>query len=224
MQGVYLKYRVHPQGDRECWVMYGDHRIGFAYSVCFETMKMFIPMMILSYISYLSAKEIKKGERNFVSKSIRDFSHVQIVHRNKLILRMFLIVMVVFFICNAPHSIFFMVHTYIVTYHLDKWNSEIGNICHVVLFAFSSMSTIANPIIYARMIREIKTSFESMFKMVPCFRTSSIRRNSISILQKKMAVRVKLTIKSTACIENGENNEIEILMYSDKGDKRSEKK
>lgn len=168
-----------------------DHVHGFIYYVCFEILKMFVPMCVLFTIYSLSAAELTKNQRSFVRRSLSNLAGMQRIRRNKQIVIMFVTVVVIFFLCNGPYSIFVVAHTYIITYKYRLWNREAGNLAHSLLYAIASASSVVNPIIYARMHREIRGPMRMLLR-----RGVACQKEGLMFTEKKQATRT-LSLNTT---------------------------
>ena len=130
----------------------------FIYYAVLQSVSCFLAVIIMVVVYSLSAIRIyrhvmpgdnKKAERRRIKQ-------------NKKITRMFGRVVLVFFTLTTPNSVFFFVSAYIGTFRVEVYMREYEKFFYIshALYAVSSLNCCVNPIIYARMHKNMKKSFK----------------------------------------------------------------
>ena len=129
----------------------------FIYYAVLQSVSCFLAVIIMVVVYSLSAiriyRHVMPGD-NKKAESRR-------IKQNKNITRMFGRVVLVFFTLTTPNSVFFFVSAYIGTFRVEVYMREYEKFFYIsqALYAVSSLNCCVNPIIYARMHKNMKKSF-----------------------------------------------------------------
>ena len=143
-----------------CWLIPPSLIVGFRYLLAFEIIKMIVPMLTLAIIYMLAALELAAHQRKFMEMCTRSTENSNRVRQDRKIVTMFVIILTIFFLLNAPYSCLTIAQSYIVTFDRDSWNPYVGSTAHIILFALSSVSSIINPLVYSKMHIEVADSLK----------------------------------------------------------------
>ena len=148
---------LHFVDNQYCMLLIEDHNAAFIYFTTFEMLKLVVPMVILCITYVLSGMKIKQIRRRSCNrKSNNDEILRRRMRQNKQITMMFLTIVLIFFLFNAPYSFFQIFYIFTIQYQPHAWDHHAGTICHYVTFALSTVSCAVNPFIYAKMEKEIR--------------------------------------------------------------------
>ena len=164
-----------------CWIEPKTLIHGFIYFSCFEIAKMFVPITILMIFYTLSALAIQNNQGVSQGNQRR-------LRRNRQVVKMFVTIVIIFFLCKGPYSFFRMTETYTVTFKQEEWDKVKGGISNVVLFAVSSINSIINPMVYARMHRDLRGPLKKLFKRM-LQRSSNRSDNQATSLHRRLNVK-----------------------------------
>ena len=164
MQIRYLYY--FKEGlDSGCWLAI-PFDVAFPYWLSFEILKMFAPIVILIVIYALATFELSVHQKNFMAMGMRSAENLKRVRRDRQIVTMFIVIVTIFFLLNAPYSCFIVAVSYYMHFDYESWDPYAGNTANIVLFALSAISSIVNPLVYAKMHMEVAGSLKSCFRRV----------------------------------------------------------
>ena len=121
------------------------------YAICYTTVGWIVPGMILATIYYKTAKQLKMSE---------DYhSHVRVMQRqirreNKEVVKMFVVVVWLFFACTMPNVVYQIVYHYIYLFGAMSSKAYLIQI-YTILPCLSAMNSCINPLVYAKMHKEV---------------------------------------------------------------------
>ena len=118
--------------------------IAFIYIWC-------IPYFILIVTYFFTARALKANSfahDNTRALELRNKQNAQIV-------KMFVIVVVIFLVMTMPYAIFYFYHWYMFVYDRNHIDLVLHYTINNVLFILSSANGCVNPILYAKMYREV---------------------------------------------------------------------
>ena len=121
-----------------------------------------IPNIIIVVIYYLTARALK-------ANTLKHENNLAVQQRNKQnarIVRMFIIIVVVFFLLTMPYAIFCLYASYTLAHNASNSNEEMINKMNYILLIPASANCSVNPLIYAKMHREINIYTRGIIKQI----------------------------------------------------------
>ena len=135
----------------------------------------FGPVVLIAIVYFLTARALKKNTMRHDNNRAMEQRNKQ----NAKIVRMFIIIIIVYFLLTIPHAISYIYGCYV--FFVDTWNSnyKIINTITYILSIPASANCCVNPIIYARMHREMTTYLGSITKRLKrsCVQLFSLRND-----------------------------------------------
>ena len=170
-----LKYQLTKQGcfSNEDAVVSTS---SFIKATVFVVYSPFGPAVLIPIVYFLTARALKKNTMRHDNNRAMEQRNKQ----NAKIVRMFIIIIMVYFLLTIPHAISYIYGCYV--FFVDTWNSnyKIINTITYILSIPASANCCVNPIIYAKMHREMTTYLGSITKRLKrsCVQLFSMRNNS----------------------------------------------
>lgn len=151
----YLRIVKTSKGDF-CYDVW-ELKTKFIYYAIMQSVSCFLAVIIMVIVYSLSALRIYRHVMPGDNKK----AECRRLKQNKSITRMFGRVVLVFFALTTPNAIQFFVQAYIGTFREDVFIREYEKIFYIaqILYAVSSINCCVNPIIYARMHKNMRKSF-----------------------------------------------------------------
>ena len=121
-----------------------------------------IPNIIIVIIYSLTARALK-------ANTLKHENNMAVQQRNKQnarIVRMFIIIVVVFFLLTIPYAIFCLYASYTLVHNASNSNVEMINKINYILLIPASANCCVNPLIYAKMQREINSYVRGIIKQI----------------------------------------------------------
>eukprot|EP00794_Sanderia_malayensis_P020283 gene20283-22269_t len=163
------------------------------YVTCWIVTGWGIPFIVISILYSICVFELmsKKKSNSVTVKQRRD--------ENKRVVKMFLIIVSLFFIFTTPYSLMYVTFNYLLTYKREavdinaimKWN--------YALFVLTTLNSCMNPIIYAKLHREINPFVKKLAGRV--FNCDSNKRkdgSAYEVSEKTCSTQRSVTTSSTA--------------------------
>ena len=164
MQIRYLQY-IEEDNYSGCWLMF-PFKVGFGYWLSYEIVQMFAPMAILIVVYTLAALQLAAHQKNFIKIAVQSEENVKRVRQDREIVTMFIVIVTIFFLLNAPYCCFIVAASYTMLFDIKSWDPYAGNTAQIVLFALSSISTVVNPFVYAKMHKDVAEALKGLFYRV----------------------------------------------------------
>ena len=170
-----LKYRVTDYG---CFPYEDAAEVtsSFIKATVYVVYSPFSPILLIIIVYYLTARALKMNTMRHENNRAMELRN----KRNAKIVRMFIIIIMLYFLLTIPHAISYIYGCYV--FFVDTWNSnyEIINTMTYILSIPASANCCVNPIIYARMHRDISKYLGSVIQRIKmaCFQFCKRRNES----------------------------------------------
>lgn len=163
----------------------------FAYASCYTTVGWLLPGVILTTLYFKTAKELRTSEDYHSHAKVMQ---QQIRTENKQVVKMFVIVVGLFFSLTLPNAIYQIVHHYIYFFGNETARQKVylGQI-YTVLPCLSAMNSCINPLVYAKMQKEVNRyvrSWVGAIRRVACLHTVQESETASSIRQESTKMEV----------------------------------
>ena len=190
-----MRVLVTPGGDYciDVWEL----KAKFIYYAVLQSVSCFLAVITMVVVYTLSAVRIYQhtlpGSENNKKAECRRMK------QNKNITKMFGRIVLVFFTLTTPNSIFFFVQAYIGTFREDLFFKEYKKFFYIsqVLYAVSALNCCVNPIIYARMHKNMRMSFRKRVSWL--FNRTNTTNSSLSRRDFAMRQRTQTSF-TNACV------------------------
>ena len=121
-----------------------------------------IPNVIIVVVYYLTARALKANTLTHAN----DRAMEQINAQNAKIVKMFVIIIVLFFVLTIPYAVFNCYTHFQITYNFASLDIRFTTKVNAILFAIASANACVNPFIYANMHREINGFVTSVVRPI----------------------------------------------------------
>ena len=132
------------------------------YAACYITVGWIVPGVILVTLYYKTAGQLKMSE---------DYhSHARVMQRqirreNREVVKMFVVVVALFFACTMPNAVYQIVYHYIYLFRVEA-NSPYLIQIYTILPCLSAMNSCINPLVYAKMHKEMNRHMRGLATML----------------------------------------------------------
>ena len=123
---------------------------------------MIIPNFIIFIVYCLTARALKENTVKHDNRRAME----QINKQNARIVRMFIIIVVTCFLLTMPYAIFCLYASYVLGHDLSYSNGSVINQLNYILLIPASANCCVNPIIYAKMHREINGYLRNIIQRI----------------------------------------------------------
>lgn len=117
------------------------------------------------------------------------------IAENKKVIKMFIIIVSLFFSLTTPYSIYYVTLNYMLTYRRSELDITVIMITNYVLFFLTTVNSCINPIIYARLHKDVNGYIKKKCK---CVQRTSGERATSSYEVTKMTSTTKSTAMAAA--------------------------
>ena len=124
-----------------------------------------IPNFIIIIVYCLTALALKANTLKHANNRAMEQRNKQ----NARIVKMFIIIIFIFFTLTMPYAIFYFYGNYMIFYHFEKLDYRLITTLNYTLFVAASANGCVNPLIYAKMHREINGYLKSIFHRIRRF-------------------------------------------------------
>ena len=168
-----LKYQLN---EETCFIYMNAGTSSFIKATVYVVYSPFGPAVLIAIVYFLTARALKKNTMRHDNNRAMEQRNKQ----NAKIVRMFIIIIMVYFLLTIPYAISYIYECYV--FFVDKWNSnfKIINTITYILSIPASANCCVNPIIYAKMHRDISMYLRSTIQRMKraCVQLFSMRNNS----------------------------------------------
>ena len=165
-----------------------------------------IPSLIIGVVYWLTARALKRN-------TLQHVNNLAMLKRNKenaLIVRMFIIIIIIFTVLTTPYAFFYFYFTY--WFYYVPFNSEDFRFLltlNYYLFVTATTNSIINPLIYAKMHKEINNFLRSVARrlirpvahVMPRHSTAYTVSSTLSVQTHETINIQRKKICTTECIE-----------------------
>ena len=131
----------------------------FIYQTVWVVYAMVIPFFIMSYTYSITARAIRSNSLKHANNRAME----QRSKQNAKIVKMFFIVVSIFFAFSMPYTITFVYFTYLVKYDASNPDIILANTLTYIFLIPATANGCLNPFIYARMHRDINGYIKGLF-------------------------------------------------------------
>ncbi len=134
-----------------------------------------IPFLVIGTIYALCSRNLKKTPKgNSNRAAIRRRQS-----ENQRVVKMFIIIVSLFFALTTPYSVMYVTYNYVLTYHTNEVDINSMMKWNYALFTITNINSCLNPIIYAKLHKDIN---QFVNKFCNCrSRNESSSRNTFEI-------------------------------------------
>ena len=156
-----------------------DFKIKFITSNIFQTCSMFIPAILLIIVYCMAGIALRASTLKHENKRAMELRNKQ----NSTVLKMFGAITICYFVLTMPYCIWLFYFPYVIHNYPRSIQWETVVLREILLFLFYANFSI-NPIIYAKMHREVNTRIRRLMQNLKgaCYQCSS-KRNQETLLQ-----------------------------------------
>ena len=122
-----------------------------SYASCYTAVGWIVPGIILVTLYYKTANQLKMSE--MYHSNVRVMQQ-QIRKENREVVRMFVVVVTLFFACTMPNAVYQIVYHYIYLFGTGRPRTYLIKL-YTILPCLSAMNSCINPLVYAKMHKEI---------------------------------------------------------------------
>lgn len=133
----------------------------FAYASCYTSIGWLIPGIILATLYFKTANQLRASEEYHSHTKVMQ---QQIRRENKEVVKMFVVVVALFFLLTLPNAVYQVVYHYFYMFKVEliRGKSHLGQL-YIVLPCVSAMNSCINPLVYAKMHREVNRYLHGLF-------------------------------------------------------------
>ena len=184
----------HELTNNVCWST--NYKIipkesSFIYYTVWAVYAVFIPNSILSCVYFLTARTLKANAVKHENNRAMQLRNKQ----NAEIVKMFVIIVTVYFVLTIPYAIFYIYACYLQVYDESNPDNQLINTMNFIMLIPASANGCVNPLIYAKMHREINghlISIVQKLKRFCCHRNPMINAMSPAWVVFPMADQTQL--------------------------------
>ena len=132
-----------------------------------------IPSIVIIFVYFFTASALKANTFKHENSKAMEQRNKQ----NAKTVRMFVVVVIVFSLLTLPYAIFYFYVGYMVVYGTNAF-SALHTTLNYVLFAASSANGCVNPLIYAKMHREVNDYVRMLVQRITRFHCKCYVKNS----------------------------------------------
>ena len=134
-----------------------------------------IPSIVVTFVYFFTARALKANTFKHENSKAMEQRNKQ----NAKIVKMFVVIVIMFSLLTVPYAIFYLYLSYMVVYGTNAF-STLNSTLNYVLFAASSANGCVNPLIYAKMHREINDYVRMVLQRITRFHCKCYRKKSES--------------------------------------------
>ena len=142
-----------------CRIKYANQNEDHAHTLLLFIFQVALPLCILTAIYSVILRKLKPGEK-LVRNLSANYEQMMKVRnkKNKKAVRLFLTIVIMFYILVLPFHIFYLYFTFHIHYKGRKFTKALQDMYHVLLLLYLSNSCV-NPIIYSRLHKSCRNGF-----------------------------------------------------------------
>eukprot|EP00112_Aurelia_sp_Birch-Aquarium-sp1_P004113 Seg1467.7 transcript_id=Seg1467.7/GoldUCD/mRNA.D3Y31 product="C3a anaphylatoxin chemotactic receptor" protein_id=Seg1467.7/GoldUCD/D3Y31 len=137
-----------------------------------------LPLLIISILYGLCIKKLKEGKLKEENESMKKRNA-----QNRKVVKMFIIIVGIFFLCTMPYSIYYVATNFMLTYRRESVDRFLIWILNYTLFVLTNVNSCINPFIYAKLHQGMNTFVGNAWKKFSC--RGSRRRSHANEASKK---------------------------------------
>ncbi|XP_065057499.1 C3a anaphylatoxin chemotactic receptor-like [Rhopilema esculentum] len=154
-----------------------------------------MPLFAVSIIYCLCSQEL---QRNHFGKETNDTTRKRAME-NRRVVKLFVTLVSMFAILTLPYSVFYITVHFVLTYLRKEANFDLIWTLNYLLFVLTNINSCTNPLIYAKMHKEINSFAGKAWRRIRCIAKSPADNRSMEASFSDM----KTTIQSS---QYGKNN------------------
>ena len=168
-----LKYQLSKHG---CFINEAEGTSSFIKAAVYVIYSPLIPIVLIIIVYYLTARALKMSTLRHENNRAMELRNKQ----NAQVVRMFIIIIMVYFLLTIPCAISYIYGCYVFMVDIRNSNYKIIYTITYVLSIPASANCCINPIIYARMHRDISKYLASIIQRMKraCFQRCNMRNKS----------------------------------------------
>ncbi len=152
-----------------------------------------VPFIIISFLYTLCILDLRK----ISTTNSNDIAVNQRKTENQKVVKMFIIIVCLFFILTTPYSLMYVTFNYLLTYRRSELDVNLIMKLNYALFVITTSNSCMNPLIYAKLHQEINPFVKKVAKRICCKFTGVRKRgNSYGMSAAESSSRKNAT-KST---------------------------
>lgn len=133
-----------------------------------------IPNIVIIFVYFLTARALKANTLKHENNRAMALRNKQ----NAKIVKMFIIIIIIFFVLTMPYAVFYFYGNYKIFYDFQNVNFKVQFTLNYTLFIAATANGCINPLIYAKMHREINGYLKGVVShWIQFFRQRFRRRN-----------------------------------------------
>ena len=121
-----------------------------------------ISSLIMMFVYYFTARSLKASSMKHDNSRAMEQRNRQ----NAKAVKMFAVVIIVFFLLTVPYGVFYFFATYMFTYRKTSVEVTLLKTLNHILFVAASANCCVNPLIYAKMHREVKRYVREVLQQI----------------------------------------------------------
>ena len=199
--GTILKYALSLEMSSSACIVSGVGTTEYTtYTGCWMTISTVVPLAIMVVIYLATAIKLN---RSTVALE-RTQSRLSLLEENKRVFRMFLVVVILYFLLTAPYSVYYFIQAYLYSALPNKIDRRALGAWNYGLFVVSVLNSCVNPIIYGRMYKEVNRQIKRAW--IP-FTNRSRKHGSHLRLETHNQYELSKIPSNTRCLD-GSNSKI----------------
>ena len=124
-----------------------------------------IPSLSMMFVYYFTARSLKASSLKHENSRAMEQRNRQ----NAKAVKMFAVVVIVFFLLTVPYGVFYFFSTYMFTYKRTSVDVILYKTLNQIVFVAASANGCVNPLIYAKMHKEINKYVREVLQQVARF-------------------------------------------------------
>ena len=123
-----------------------------------------MPLFAVSIIYFLCSQELQK---NHFGKETNDTTRKRAME-NKRVVKLFVTLVSLFAVLTLPYTVFFITTHFVLTYLRKEANFDLIWTLNYFLFVLTNINSCTNPIVYAKMHKEINNFAGKAWRRIIC--------------------------------------------------------
>ena len=156
-----LDQRKH-KGEYFCWINYqvlSQRFVGY-YTILLDAFRWVIPISAIAVLYGLCVRKL----REYSFSNDNNHTMRRRIIENKKVIRMFILIAALFCICTLPHALLNTTYNLLQAFKGSAFDSEVVWTLNSYLFAFSTINSCINLLIYSKRQPEIKEFVKKALK------------------------------------------------------------
>ena len=141
-----------------------------------------LPFLIICILYGLCVKKLRESKLKEENESMKKRNA-----QSRKVVKMFIIIVCVFFLCTMPYNLFFVTTNFMLRYRRDAVDHSLIWALNYALFVLTNINSCINPFIYAKMHQEMNVFVRNAWKKL-CPRDRLRRGGAKSAHQKSYTV------------------------------------